>query len=171
MPATQNSIPRLRFCFRFRIPIETCMVVKASSKTSVEFISSTQIKCRVKIQHTTAQFWTGFAQHSSNRFGRFFGQISVTNQPIYHGHYTNTGTVAEQHNTSLRELDANVSNTRGSPSRDGSAGGFSYSGILSGPRAPPTLQWCSRGLTIVVAAGFGESTKPGKDGKLGKLLG
>ena len=26
-------------------------------------------------------------------------------------------------------------------------------------------------INIVVAAGFGESTKPGKDGKLGKLLG
>ena len=43
MPATQNSIPRLRFCFRILI----CLVVKASSETSVELIRSTQINCRV----------------------------------------------------------------------------------------------------------------------------
>ena len=30
---------------------------------------------------------------------------------------------------------------------------------------------CEWNCPRVVAAGFGESTKPGKDGKLGKLLG
>ena len=63
--------PKTSVLFWIWIPIQTCMVVKASSKTSVELISSTQINCRVEIQHRSTQFWTEFAQHSSNRFGRY----------------------------------------------------------------------------------------------------